>query len=86
MVDEITGRLLPSTLLVRRLVAPDGPAEAVVDFDPRLGEGRHRPHGERPGSVLVCSWPAVAVALQATPTVAIEAGRPRPWSSRRTNL
>ena len=26
--------------------------------------------------MLICSWPAVAVALQATPTVAIEAGRP----------
>ncbi|HWC09694.1 MAG TPA: glycoside hydrolase family 15 protein [Acidimicrobiales bacterium] len=76
MVGEITGRLLPSTLLVRRLLAPDGPVEAVVDFDPRLGEARHRPRGDRRGPVLICSWPAVAVALQATPTTAIEAGRP----------
>ena len=41
MVAEVTGRLLPTTLLVRRLTAEGGPVEAVVDFDPRLGE-QHR--------------------------------------------
>ena len=76
MVGEITERLLPSTLRVRRLAAPDGPVEAVVDFDPRLGERRLRPRVERRGPVLVCSWPAIAVALQATPAVTIQAGRP----------
>ena len=37
MVAEVGGRLLPATMLVRRLTAPDGPVEAVIDFDPRLG-------------------------------------------------
>src|SRR3954451_1121761 len=33
MVAEVDGRLLPSTVLVRRLTAPDGPVEAVIKFD-----------------------------------------------------
>ncbi|MGH9264057.1 MAG: glycoside hydrolase family 15 protein, partial [Acidimicrobiales bacterium] len=66
MVADVAGRLLPSTLLVRRLTAEGGPVEAVVEFDPRLGEGRDRPRPQRRGSVLVCTWPAAAVALQMT--------------------
>jgi hypothetical protein len=38
MVAEVSGQLLPSTMLVRRLTAEGGPVEAVLDFDPRLGE------------------------------------------------
>ena len=76
MVAEVTGRLLPPTLLVRRLSTEGGPVEAVVEFDPRLGERRSRPRSRHRGGVLVCSWPGVAVALQATPGVRLEAGRP----------
>jgi len=36
MVADLGGRLLPATLLVRRLSADGGPVRAVVDFDPRL--------------------------------------------------
>ncbi|HEV2917698.1 MAG TPA: trehalase-like domain-containing protein, partial [Actinomycetota bacterium] len=36
MIADVTGRLLPSSLLVRRLTAADGPVEAVIEFDPRL--------------------------------------------------
>jgi GH15 family glucan-1,4-alpha-glucosidase len=75
MVAEVGGRLLPSTVLVRRLSAEDGPVEAVVEFDPRLGEARRPPRSRHPGQVLVCSWPATAVALQTNPEVRVEAGR-----------
>src|SRR3954451_8163069 len=37
MVAEGGGHLLPSTMLVRRLTAPDGPVEAIIAFDPRHG-------------------------------------------------
>ena len=76
MVAEITGRLLPSTLLVRRLSARDGAVQAAVDFEPRLGERRRPPRSERRNGALVCSWPTVAIALQASPAVAVEPGRP----------
>ena len=68
MVAEVGGRLLPATMLVRRLTAPDGPVEAVIDFDPRLGERRRAPRAEHRGEVLVCSWSTLAVALRTTPT------------------
>ncbi|HEX2193282.1 MAG TPA: glycoside hydrolase family 15 protein [Acidimicrobiales bacterium] len=76
LVAEVSGRLLPSTLLVRRLSAEGGPVEAVVDFDPRLGETRRPPRARYRNGVLVCSWAATAVALHVTPSVPIEAGRP----------
>jgi hypothetical protein len=38
MIAGVTGTLLPSTLLVRRLAATGGPVEAVVLFDPHLGD------------------------------------------------
>src|SRR5438552_11643693 len=38
MIAEPAGRLLPTTLLVRRLVALDGPVDVVIEFDPRFGE------------------------------------------------
>jgi GH15 family glucan-1,4-alpha-glucosidase len=46
MVAELDGRLLPSTLLVRRLSAEGGPVEAVVEFDPRLGDAIRPPRTE----------------------------------------
>ena len=52
MVGEVAGRLLPTTLLVRRLTAESHPIEATLLFDPRLGEGRRRPRGEHRGT----SW------------------------------
>ena len=62
MVAELEGRLLPTTILVRRLIAEGGPVDAVIEFDPRLGEARAAPH--------VNAWPGgcvqpgiVAVAL-----------------------
>ncbi|MFJ5699030.1 glycoside hydrolase family 15 protein [Arthrobacter sp. NPDC093139] len=62
MVAEVSGRLMPATLLIRRLVAEGAPAEAVVELDPRLGEGHRRPR-VRPGKHLVCEWGPLALSL-----------------------
>jgi GH15 family glucan-1,4-alpha-glucosidase len=74
MVAEIAGRLLPSTLLVRRLVAEGGPVEVRVEFDPRLGERHRRPRTRREGQHLVCDWGGLAVSLGSDPHVELEAG------------
>ncbi len=70
MVAELGGRLLPTTLLVRRLTADGGPVDVTIEFDPRLGDG-HRGSARRRAtrSGLVCSWGSLAVALDAMPTV-----------------
>jgi GH15 family glucan-1,4-alpha-glucosidase len=75
MVAEVSGRLLPSTMLVRRLVAVDGPVEALIEFDPRLGERHRSPRFHRQGERLVCTWPATALGLATTPTLRIEPGQ-----------
>ena len=74
MVAEVSGHLLPSTMLVRRLTAEDGPVEAVIEFDPRLGERHRRPRIQHRGEVLVCSWPTTAIALLTTPATSVEPG------------
>jgi GH15 family glucan-1,4-alpha-glucosidase len=76
MVAEVTGRLLPTTLLVRRLSAEGGPVEAVVEFDPRLGERHRRPKTRRHDDGLVCQWGSLAVAVQAAPRLPLEPERP----------
>jgi GH15 family glucan-1,4-alpha-glucosidase len=75
MVAEVTGRLLPTTLLVRRLTALGGPVDALVEFDPRLGEHLRPPTVQRRGDALVCQWGSLAVALQAAPDLPVEPGR-----------
>jgi GH15 family glucan-1,4-alpha-glucosidase len=76
MVAEVAGRLLPTTLLVRRLSAEGGPVEAVVEFDPRLGEQHRRPKTRCHDNGLVCQWGSIAVAVQAAPRLPLEPGRP----------
>lgn len=77
MVAEVAGRLLPSTLLVRRLSAEGGPIDAVLDFDPRLGTSRRPPpRVRRRRRLLVCEWGALAVSLNCGPEFAVEPGRP----------
>ncbi|HZN74268.1 MAG TPA: glycoside hydrolase family 15 protein [Micromonosporaceae bacterium] len=76
MVAEVTGRLMPPTLLVRRLTATGGPIEAVVEFDPRLGEQHRRPDSRRHKEILVCGWPGLAIALHTAPHIAITPRQP----------
>ena len=75
MIAEVTGRMLPATLLVRRLTAVNAPVNAVVNFDPRLGEDHRRPKISRRGHVLVCQWGSLAISLACDADVAIGAGR-----------
>lgn len=77
MVAEVTGQLLPATIVVRRLSAEDGPVEVALEYDPRLGDRHRRPRPEQRGSLLVCSWPALAVALDLTPPTHVEPGVPQ---------
>lgn len=77
MVAEVSGRLLPSTVLVRRLSCEGGPVEAVLEFDPRLGDQHRPPRSQQRGRVLVCSWPSIAVALRTTAPTAVEPSVPR---------
>ncbi|MEO6987782.1 MAG: glycoside hydrolase family 15 protein, partial [Aquihabitans sp.] len=74
MVSDVAGQLLPATLLVRRLTAHDSPVDAVVEFDPRLGEGHQPPRSERRGDVLVCSWGSLALSLASSGREVIEPG------------
>jgi GH15 family glucan-1,4-alpha-glucosidase len=76
MVADVTGRLLPATLVVRRLTAEGGPVAAVIEFDPRLGQRQRPPRAEQREGALVCQWGAVATALSSSPTVPIEPDRP----------
>jgi GH15 family glucan-1,4-alpha-glucosidase len=76
MVAEVAGSLLPSTLLVRRLTAEDGSVEAVINFDPHLGEHRRAPTAQHRGDLLVCSWAATAVAVHCSPPVRLVPAQP----------
>jgi GH15 family glucan-1,4-alpha-glucosidase len=76
MLADVTGQLLPSSLLVRRLTATNGPVDAVIEFDPRLGDHHRRPRIERRGDNLVCSWSTTALAVRASPPLRLQAGRP----------
>ena len=76
MVAELDGRLLPTTLVVRRLAAQSGPVTARIEFDPRLGRARRGPRTQRRGDTLVCTWGATATSLCIDPSLTVEPGRP----------
>lgn len=61
---------------MRRLTAEDRPVDAVLDFDPRLGEQHRRPCVKRRGDTVVCTWPGAALALCADPMIRVEPGDP----------
>jgi GH15 family glucan-1,4-alpha-glucosidase len=76
MVAEPAGRLLPTTLLVRRLTVEGHPVEVAVEFDPRHGDSRTAPTSEhRHAGGLVCTWDSLAVALDTSPPIRVEPGR-----------
>ena len=74
MVAEVTGRLLPSTVLVRRLSCEGQECRAVLELDPRLGERHRRPTVRRRGRTLVCDWGAMAVSIDVDRDVMIPVG------------
>ena len=77
MVAELAGRLLPTTMLVRRLSADGAPVLARLDFDPRLGE-RHLPPKirQRFANDLLCEWGPLALSLTCDPDLSVEPGTP----------
>jgi GH15 family glucan-1,4-alpha-glucosidase len=75
MVAEPARRLLPATLLVRRVTATGGRARVTIEFDPRFGGARHPPRAVRRREALVCSHGSLALALDTHPNVTIEPGR-----------
>jgi hypothetical protein len=83
MVAEVAGRLLPATVLVRRLSAEGGAVDAAVEFDPRLGEHHRPPRIRRGRRAVVCQWGSLAVFLGCTPGLSVEPGRPHRSRSRR---
>ena len=72
MVAEVSGQLLPSTMLVRRLTAEGGPVQAIITFNPRLGDRHRDPQGPAPRPR---SWSA------AGPPSPSRCGRPPPSPS-----
>ncbi|WBB68393.1 glycoside hydrolase family 15 protein [Micromonospora sp. WMMD812] len=76
MVVEVSGRLLPTTVIVRRLSAEEAAVDAAVEFDPRLGPRHRRPRFDHRRQALVCQWGSLAVSLDSSPTLTIEPGRP----------
>ncbi|MEP7157790.1 MAG: glycoside hydrolase family 15 protein [Chloroflexota bacterium] len=75
MVSEVSGRLLPTTVLIRRLSAQVGPIEAIVEFDPRRGEHHRMPKIGRRGPDLVCEWGSLALSLGSSPQLTVEPGQ-----------
>ncbi|HEX2050117.1 MAG TPA: glycoside hydrolase family 15 protein [Actinomycetota bacterium] len=67
MVGDVTGRLLPHNVLVRKLVCDAGDVTVDVTFDPRHGLPGKSPqrHGRVRGA-LVCEWGSLAVSLSST--------------------
>ena len=76
MVAEVAGRLLPATMVVRRLSVEGDSVDAVVEFDPRLGEHHRQPQVRRRGRELVCEWGSLALSLGCDPELAIAPGTP----------
>jgi GH15 family glucan-1,4-alpha-glucosidase len=77
MVAEVGGRLLPTTLLVRRLSAETRPVDAVIEFDPRLGVEHRPPRVRHDGAAVVCAWGSLAVSLTCAPELTVAPG----WST-----
>jgi GH15 family glucan-1,4-alpha-glucosidase len=76
MIAELGGRLLPNTLLVRRVMAADGPVDVVIDFDPRLGDGNAPPRTSVRPEGLVCTWGSLAMSLHAERPIGVAPGAP----------
>lgn len=76
MVLRVTGRLLPQSLLVRRLECRGGPARVRVTFDPREGFSGARLGGfDRISGALVCKRGTMALSLQSVPDLPVVPGQ-----------
>ena len=74
MAIEVTGALLPQTVLVRRLHCETGRLRIRILFDPKLGLPGRPPRTARRCGALVCDWGSLALSLQSWPDLEISAG------------
>lgn len=75
MVAEVTGRLLPPSLLVRRLTS-DRDIDAIIDFTPRHGQDHRPPLVQQRRGQLICTWGSLAIAVNCDPPVHLVPGEP----------
>jgi GH15 family glucan-1,4-alpha-glucosidase len=75
MVVEVSGRLLPQLILVRRIECDQGSLGVRVKFDPKLGLPGRTPRSSRRAGALVCEWGSIAIGLQSAPELGLEAGK-----------
>ena len=74
MVLHASGRLLPQSLLVRRLEVQGAPVSARVRFDPAIGLGGGKPPAARRHRALVFTRGGMAFELRTSPEIGIEPG------------
>ena len=74
MVLDVSTRLVPQVLLVRRIRCNGGRADVRICFAPRLGLRGAPPDVSHRGSILVCGWGALAVSLQSSPDAGLDPG------------
>ncbi|HEX2241216.1 MAG TPA: glycoside hydrolase family 15 protein [Actinomycetota bacterium] len=76
MVVDVSGRLLPQLILVRRVRCTSGSLRLTVVFDPKLGWRQTSPRAARRARALVCDWGSLAIALQSWPDLGLVPGQP----------
>lgn len=75
MVLDVSGKLLPQLILVRRVSCDEGTIRIRVEFDPKPGLPGRAPRSSRRAGVLVCEWGSTAIALQTAPEIDLEPGK-----------
>ncbi len=78
MAINVTGRLLPQTVLIRRLSCDSGELTARVLFDPKLGLPGKTPRAARRAGAVICEWGSLAVGIQAFPDIEVVPGKEVP--------
>jgi GH15 family glucan-1,4-alpha-glucosidase len=72
MVSSVIGKLLPSTLMVRRVEAVGAPTRIQVRFAPRQGWRAHRPRLQSADGRVIARMGALAVAMMSDPPIRLE--------------
>lgn len=77
MIAEISGRMLPTTLLVRRISSQGRPFRVRLEVVPRYGYDRKPAHrSRRHNSWIVLQWGDLALAMATDPEVDLVPDRP----------
>jgi pentatricopeptide repeat protein len=74
MVLQVSGRLLPQLLLVRRIECQGAPTNVRIRFDPKDGLLGRTVRAEKRNGALVCVRGSLAMALQASPAIRLAVG------------